>query len=55
MAAVTDALSELPGVANVKIDFPNRVAHVELDSDDFDTDAALQKLEAAKYPATLVN
>jgi len=45
----------LPGVANVNIDFPNRLAHVELGSDEFDTENAIQQLKAAKYPATVVN
>lgn len=50
MKAVHEALAPLPGVAEVEIDFPNRIAHVNVDPEVFDTDGALIVLTNAGYP-----
>lgn len=53
MRRVRNALSELPGVAEVKVDFPNKIAHCTLESDDFDPQAALDALAAENFKATV--
>ena len=48
-----NALSQLPGVAAVNVDFPNKIAHCKLESGDFDAKAAIEALAAENFKATL--
>jgi copper chaperone CopZ len=50
---VKNALSQLPGVAEVNVDFDNRIAHCKLESEDFDTKAAIDALAAEDFKATV--
>ena len=50
-----DALTPLPGVAGVDVDFGNRIATCKIDDEDkFDVNAALDTLAKAEFPATIV-
>jgi len=51
---VKDSLSSLPGVANVTIDFPNKIAHCKINPDEFETEKAMEALAGIGFPATLV-
>lgn len=53
MKRVKNALSQLPGVAEVNIDFENKIAHCKLESKDFDTKAAIDALAAENFEATV--
>ncbi|MEO8498563.1 MAG: hypothetical protein ABI614_26165 [Planctomycetota bacterium] len=49
-----DTLSSLPGVANVTIDFENKIAHCKTNPDKFNTAKAMDALAEVRFPATLV-
>jgi len=51
---VRDTLTPLPGVTNVDVDFPNRIATCTIDPDQFDTEGAIAKLADAGYPEAKV-
>ena len=53
MKAVTEALQPLPGVAEVNVDFPNRIAKCKVD-DKFDADGAITTLAEAGYKGSSV-
>ena len=53
MKRVKNALSQLPGVADVNVDFGNKVAHCRVESEDFDTNAAIEALAAENFEATV--
>ena len=51
-----DTLSQLPGVAEVDVDFDAKVAHCKMESKDtkLDTDAAIAALAKEKFKASVV-
>jgi len=51
---VHDTLQPLPGVADVKVDLPTRMAYITVKKDEFNLDGALQALVKAEYPAKVV-
>jgi copper chaperone CopZ len=51
---VKDSLSSLPGVANVTVDFPNKIAHCKTNPEEFSTEKAMETLAGIGFPATLV-
>ena len=53
MKRVKSALSQLPGVAEVEVDFANKIAHCSVESDDFDTKSAIDALAAENFKATV--
>jgi copper chaperone CopZ len=51
---VKDSLSSLPGVANVTVDFTNKIAHCKTDPEKFNSENALETLAGIGFSATLV-
>ncbi|MBC8354425.1 MAG: heavy-metal-associated domain-containing protein [Planctomycetes bacterium] len=49
-----DSLSSLPGVANVTIDFENRIANCKTNPEEFSSEKAVETLAGIGFPATLV-
>ncbi len=54
MAAVKDTLTTLPGVAEVKVDFPNKLAHVVAQKGQFDVKDAIAKLDEKDFKGSTV-
>ncbi len=54
-AAVDETLRPLPGVADVKIDFDNKLAYLAVDADKFDAKDALKRLGDKGYESTKAN
>ena len=52
--AVTAALTPLPGVAEVDVDFAKKLATCKVDKEKFDVDNAIATLKKEDYPATQV-
>ena len=49
-----DSLSALPGVADVKVDFDNRIANCKTNPKEFNTEKAMETLAGIGFPATVV-
>ncbi len=49
-----DSLSALPGVANVTVDFENKIANCKTNPEEFSTEKAVEALAGIGFPATLV-
>jgi copper chaperone CopZ len=52
---VKKALSTLPGVADVTVDFGNKIAHCQTNPDEFSTDKAIEALAGAGFEATVLD
>jgi copper chaperone CopZ len=48
---VEKALQPLPGVAEVNVDFPKRLVHCKVQSDEFDVENAIEVLADADFEA----
>lgn len=53
--AITNALSKLNGVQQVTVDVPTKMVEVHFEEDKVTTEAILQRLDEAGFPATVVS